>query len=165
MFYCQYKISKEDDEILEFRHNQKHLYFNIVIGLALFAYFTIIWKDSIAYLFAFSVGALFLILGIAPLFYNREIIIDKKKKEFIFIVGARRFYSRKKIIHFDKINHIEICASPFETGGDIEAIKDTIYLNLKGENKLKLGISCSEDYSNILTYKLSESIGCKVVCV
>ena len=63
-------------------------------------------------------------------FYNREIIINKKNKEFIFIVGARRFYSKIKVIRFEKISHIEICASPFESGGEIEAIKDTIYPNV-----------------------------------
>jgi hypothetical protein len=162
MLYCQYRIYKENDDVLEFRQNKKHLYFSIVVGLVLFLYCGIRWIDSIAFLFAISVGVLFLLLGSAPIFSNREIIIDKKKKELLFIVGARRFYSRIKIIPFKQINHIEIEGSPFDTN---ESWKDTIYLSLKGKNRLKLSISGSEEYSNKFTYKLSETIGCKVIYV
>ena len=162
MFYCQYKICKENDDVLEFRYNKKHLYFNLVIGLSLFVYCILRWIDSIAILAAISIGVLFLLLGASPIFSNRIIIIDKKKKEIMFVVGARRFYSKTKVIHFNQINHIEISDRTLQNE---KFVQDTIYLILKGENKVKLGDSCSEEYSNKFTYKLSESIGCKVVCV
>lgn len=148
--------------MLELRYNSKHLYFNLVVGLALFAYFTLNGIDSIAMLFAVSVGVLFLLPGMAPIFSNREIIIDKNKKELLFIVGAKRFYSKKKIIPFNKISHIEIRDRSLKNDN---LVNDTIYLNLNGENKVKLEGSLSEDYSNIFTVKLSESIGGMIVCV
>ena len=162
MFYTQFKIFKEDDEVLEFNYNQKHLYFNMLIGFIAFAYCVIRWNDSIAFLFAISVGIMFLLLGVVPIFYKKAIIISKIREELRIIIGVRWIYSKEMIVPFTQINHIEIDESSLSSG---DFHKDTIYLNIKERNKLKLGTSCSEEYSNKFTYKLSETIGCKVICI
>jgi hypothetical protein len=43
-------------------------------------------------------------------------------------------------------------------------MKDTIYLKLMNEGKYKIAVSMSEIYTNEFTHKLSELIGCKVIC-
>ena len=161
MFYTQYKILKEDDEVLEFSYNQKHLYFNMLVGFVFFAYCVIRWKDSIAFLAAFSAGFIFFLLGVVPLVFKKAIIINKKREELRIITGVRWIYSKEMVVAFNRINHIELDENFFSSG---DFYKDTIYLNIKERHKLKLGTSCSEEYSNKFTYKLSETIGCKVIC-
>ena len=162
MFDCHFSLYQENDDVLVFRSSKKNFYLNIVIGFGFCVFIIIRWSDaSYAILFVYATGFLFLLLGAYPLFFRREITLDKKKKELILTKMTIWWRFKRTVIPFEQIDTIEIRENIL---GDDSGVSDTIYLNVKGKNKVKLGGSGSEDYSNQFTYTLSDIIGCKVIC-
>lgn len=160
-------IVKENESILEYRYNRKLLYVNLAF-MTFFALYIISYASEILPMeFMFLVALLPLSLGVVPLLFGRRLVVDKQAKRVTLILSFGFVEIRSRMIDFSKIRHIEINESALGVSGHprgwIHDMKDTIYLNLHGENKVKLTVSKSDLYSNEFTYKLSEAIGCKVI--
>ena len=117
-------------------------------------------------IFMLGIGVLALAHGIAPLLYQRKIVIHKIRKELFFTGGAKRFFLQSEKIQFSQISHILI-KETYESSrgeGEFSGGKDKIYLVINGRDDINIENSCGDMYTNEFAYKLSEAIGCKVVC-
>ncbi len=168
MFFAEYKIIQNDEAILVFRKERIQVYAFLIIGIISFVFCLMVPTNSIEYWYFVFIGSIFLILGTLPLFYCQKIIIDKTKNQISFRGGVKKILLNSKPISFSNIRQIEIKESILTSDQrwlHAGCPMDTIYLNLKKGNNVKLGISTSEIYSNEFTFKLSETIGCKVIFV
>ncbi len=166
MFQSEFFVYRENDDSLEFRRKKSQLYIYLVIGIILFLFPLLISIDTLSSLFTISLGVFFLLIGIVPVLESRKIIIDKTNMKIQINIGMGKFLFRSKTIQFSQVKNIEIKESPLcyrDVDGD--EIKDTIYLKLNGENDVKIATSSSDIFSNEFTHKLSQTIGCRVVCV
>jgi hypothetical protein len=165
MFYNEFQIYKESDNILEFRYSRNLIY--MYLGCCIILYIIILVKaiGRVPAIYLLSLGIILLFIGLIPLIANRKIIVDKNKKKLVLSVGVGKLIRSMKVIKFSQIRYVGIKESllGFETAM-MQDMKDTIYLALRNENNVKLAVSKSDIYSNELTHKLSEAIGCKVVC-
>ena len=164
----EFIIYEENNNLLEFRDNQRTLFVSFSVDLSFFLV-CLAWamQDLVVIgTFMLSIGALSLVHGIAPLFFQRKIIVQKNRKELSFTGGAKRFLLKTEIIQFSQVSHILIKETyeSSRSGRNYSGGKDKIYLVLKEGNDINIENSSGDMYTNEFSNTQSEAIGCKVIC-
>jgi hypothetical protein len=164
----EFIIYEENESLIEFRDNRSTLFVSFLIDLSIFliCFLAAMQDPMVLGIFILAIGILALAHGIAPLLFQRKIVIHKNRKELFFIGGAKRFFLKSAKIQFSQVSHILI-KETFESSrgeGEFSGGKDKIYLVLNGRDDINIENSCGDMYTNEFAYKLSEAIGCKVVC-
>ena len=164
----EFIIYEENESLIELRDSQSTLYLSFLIDLSIFliCFFAAMQDLWVIGIFLLGIGGLALAHGIAPLLFQRKIVIHKIREELFFTGGAKRFFLQSEIIQFSQVSHILIKETYESSRGDGEFSggKDKIYLVIKGRDDINIENSCDEIYTNEFAYKLSEAIGCKVIC-
>jgi hypothetical protein len=159
----KFYIHKENENLVEFREKKLKLLVCCVPAILVGLFCILLWSKHNLWqeILINGAGLASLYFGTIPLFSKGYLLIDKQNKKIFFKGGFRRFIFSYYNISFLEISHIEISNElKFRFGG--HSYWDVITLILKNRNYIEFDFSNSEEYLNMLTYKISHFAGCEV---